>query len=54
MLYIYLSIYDMIAYTVIRYMRFRFFKGNNEMERIEGSFETTHRTKTLLNQREDL
>ena len=37
----------LIAYAVIRYTRFRFFKGNNEMERIEGSFETTHRTKTL-------
>ena len=32
-------------------MRFRFFKINNEMERIEGSFETTHRTKTLSKQR---
>ena len=35
-------------------MHFRFFKSNNEMERIEGSFETTHRTKTLSKQREDL
>ena len=37
MLYIYLLIrynisMPLIAYTAIRYMRFRFFKGNNEME----------------------
>ena len=37
MLYIYLLIrynisMPLIAYTVIKYMRFRFFKGNDEME----------------------
>ena len=44
----------LIAYTVTRYVHSRFFETNNEMERIEGSFETTHRMKTLQNRREDL
>ena len=59
MLYIYLLIrynisMPLIAYTVIRYMRFRFFKGNNEMEDWGFFWNNTPNTNSLESKRRSL